>query len=67
MELQGKRSTTQRTKRDAELAAAQRHGERNGARHMVEITEEIDDLLADIDALLEEQSVLVHFRQRGGE
>jgi hypothetical protein len=32
-----------------------------------EVAEEADDLLDEIDALLEEQSVLVNFRQKGGE
>lgn len=48
---------------DAQRAAVQEDGERDGT----EIIEDIDDLLADIDALLEEQSVLTHFRQKGGE
>lgn len=48
---------------DAQRAAVQEEGERDGT----EIIEDIDDLLADIDALLEEQSVLTHFRQKGGE
>lgn len=44
---------------DAERAAAERAA--------AETIEDTDDLLADIDALLEEQSVLTNFRQKGGE
>lgn len=44
---------------DAERAAAE--------KSTSETIEDIDDLLADIDAVLEEQSVLVNFRQRGGQ
>jgi Pup-like protein len=31
------------------------------------LTESIDELLEEIDAVLEEQAVLVNFRQRGGQ
>lgn len=48
---------------DAQRAPVQEDGERDGT----EIIEDIDDLLAEIDALLEEQSVLTNFRQKGGE
>jgi hypothetical protein len=54
-------------KRDAERLAeedAARAQDRSDAERAVEDT---DDLLADIDALLEEQEVLVNFRQKGGE
>ncbi len=32
-----------------------------------EIIEDVDDLLAEIDSILEEQSVLTNYRQKGGE
>ena len=32
-----------------------------------EVIEDVDDLLAEIDSILEEQSVLTNFRQKGGE
>jgi hypothetical protein len=55
-------------KREAERLAEEDAGRapaesRNGA----EVIEDADDLLDEIDALLEEQSVLANFRQKGGE
>ncbi|MGH8998758.1 MAG: ubiquitin-like protein Pup [Acidimicrobiia bacterium] len=44
---------------DAERAGDERAGS--------EVMDDLDDLLAEIDAVLEEQSVLVNFRQRGGQ
>lgn len=46
--------------RDAEAAAA-------AAKSGSETIDDIDDLLAEIDSVLDEQSVLVNFRQRGGQ
>jgi hypothetical protein len=54
-------------RRDAERLAeedAARAQEQTGSGRSSEVT---DDLLADIDALLEEQEVLLNFRQKGGE
>jgi hypothetical protein len=54
-------------KREAERLAeedAGRAAERSGDR---EVLEDADELLDEIDALLEEQSVLTHFRQKGGQ
>jgi hypothetical protein len=32
-----------------------------------DVIEDVDELLAEIDSILEEQSVLTNFRQKGGE
>ena len=61
------RPRPQMQKREAERLAeedAGRVAERGGDR---EVIEEADELLDEIDALLEEQSVLTHFRQKGGQ
>jgi hypothetical protein len=50
----------ERLAEDDAKRAAQRGDER-------EIIEDSDELLDEIDALLEEQSILTNFRQRGGQ
>lgn len=50
-----------------ELAAADAERAAAASKSGSETIEDIDDLLAEIDSVLEEQSVLVNFRQRGGE
>lgn len=44
---------------DAEIQAAQ--------KKEVEVHGDLDDLMDEIDSVLEEQDVLVNFRQKGGE
>ncbi len=61
------RPRAQMHKREAQRLAeedAARTAQRSGER---EIVEDSDELLDEIDALLEEQSVLTHFRQKGGQ
>jgi Pup-like protein len=61
------RPRPQMQKREAERLAeedAGRVAERSGDR---EVLEDADELLDEIDALLEEQSVLTNFRQKGGQ
>jgi hypothetical protein len=67
MEPSGTQTTARLSQRDAERLAEEdiRRAEHGGA--VKQATEETDDLLADIDALLEDQEVLVRFRQKGGE
>jgi Pup-like protein len=62
-----RRPTPRMNKHEAERLAeedAGRAAERSGER---EVVEDADELLDEIDALLEEQSVLTHFRQKGGQ
>lgn len=54
-----KESLDQLAEQDAEVSAAQLK-ERDAH-------EELDDLLDEIDGLLEEQAVLINFRQKGGQ
>jgi hypothetical protein len=54
-------------KRDAERLAEEDAARVQDRAEVGRAIEETDDLLADIDALLEEQEVLVNFRQKGGE
>lgn len=68
MESATSQSRPQMQKREAERLAEEDAGRapaesRNGA----DVIEDADDLLDEIDALLEEQSVLTNFRQKGGE
>jgi Pup-like protein len=61
------RPRAQMQKREAQRLAeedAARAAQRSGER---EIVEDSDELLDEIDALLEEQSVLTQFRQKGGQ
>jgi hypothetical protein len=61
------RPRPQLQKREAERLAeddAKRAAQRGDER---EIIEDSDELLDEIDALLEEQSILTNFRQRGGQ
>jgi hypothetical protein len=48
-----------------EDAAKAAEAAKNPARN--EVAEDADELLDEIDALLEEQSVLTNFRQKGGQ
>jgi hypothetical protein len=48
-----------------EAAEAKANPSKGSGRN--EVAEEADELLDEIDALLEEQSVLTNFRQKGGQ
>ena len=61
------RPRPQMQKREAERLAeddAKRAAKRSDDR---EVIEDADELLDEIDALLEEQSILTNFRQKGGQ
>jgi hypothetical protein len=67
MESSGKHPRAHMAKRDAEQLAEEDAERATTDRSRDEMVEDIDDLLAEIDAVLEEQSVLTNFRQKGGE
>lgn len=52
---------------EADEMAAADAARASEAKPSTETIDDIDDLLAEIDSVLEEQSVLVNFRQRGGQ
>ncbi len=54
-EQDARQQDTERGRREAKVAAREEH------------LDDIDDLLADIDAILEDQAVLVNYRQKGGQ
>lgn len=61
---QKKKPTVSKTDAD-ELAAED--AARQPAKADTAIVDETDDLLDEIDSILEEQSVLVNYKQRGGQ
>lgn len=63
--MESTRSRQHLPKEDAERLAEE-DASRPAARAS-EAVEEADDLLDEIDGLLEEQSVLTNFRQKGGQ
>lgn len=67
MSSPGNQSNGRMAKREAERLAEDDAAAVQDRERAESAVEDTDDLLADIDALLEEQEVLVHFRQKGGE
>lgn len=67
MDSPGNQANARMAKRDAERLAEEDAARAQDRGEGERTVEDIDDLLADIDALLEEQEVLVSFRQKGGE
>jgi hypothetical protein len=68
MESVKSQSRPQMQKGEAERLAEEDAGRAQAeSRAGADVIEDADDLLDEIDALLEEQSVLANFRQKGGE
>lgn len=67
MDSPGNQANARMAKRDAERLAEEDAARAQDRGEVERAVENTDDLLADIDALLEEQEVLVNFRQKGGE
>lgn len=67
MDSPGNQANARMAKRDAERLAEEDAVRAQDRTEIEQAVEDTDDLLADIDALLEEQEVLVSFRQKGGE
>lgn len=67
MESGNSQTNGRMAKREAERLAEEDAARAQDHTDVERAVEETDDLLADIDALLEEQEVLVNFRQKGGE
>lgn len=67
MQSSSRQTSAKLSEREAERLAEEDAKRTNGGAAAKEVIEEIDELLADIDDLLEEQSVLVNYRQKGGQ
>lgn len=67
MQSSSRQTSAKLSEREAERLAEEDAKRTNVGAAAKEVIEEIDELLADIDDLLEEQSVLVNYRQKGGQ
>ena len=65
--MESKTQTRSMPKHEADQLAEADAARASANERSTEVIEDVDDLLAEIDSILEEQSVLTNFRQKGGE
>ncbi len=66
-QVRAEKPAAQTREQDAEQLAAEDAAVQAAQSKPAASTDDLDDLMDEIDALLEEQEVLVNFRQKGGE
>lgn len=65
--MESKSTTRSMPKHEAEQLAEADAARAAASERANEVIEGVDDLLAEIDSILEEQSVLTNYRQKGGQ